>query len=48
MAAAVRDFLVILASEVAVKRLFSTVRDLLGVRRHGIKADTMRILMLMK
>lgn len=48
MAAAARDFLAIPASEVAVERLFSTARDLLGVRRHGMKADTMRILMLIK
>ncbi|KAK9364418.1 ribonuclease H-like domain-containing protein [Lipomyces kononenkoae] len=30
-----------------VERLFSAGRDLLGVRRHSMKADTMRMLMLM-
>jgi hypothetical protein len=48
MAAAARDFLAIPASEVVVERLFSTERDLRGVRRYGMKADTMRIFMLMK
>jgi hypothetical protein len=47
MAAAARDFLAIPASEVAVERLFSKERDLLGIRRHSMKAYTMRILMLM-
>jgi hypothetical protein len=47
MAAAARDFLAIPASEVAVERLFSMARDLIGVRRHSMKADTMRMLMLM-
>lgn len=47
MAAAARDFLPIPASEVAVERLFNMGRDVLGIRRHSMKADTMRILMLM-
>jgi hypothetical protein len=46
MAAAARDYLAIPASEVAVERLFSAGRDLLGVRRHSMKANTMRMLML--
>ena len=47
MAAAARDYLAIPASEVAVERLFSIGRDLLGIRRHSMKADTIRILMLL-
>lgn len=47
MAKAARDYLAIPASEVAVERLFSAGRDLLGIRRHSMKADTMRMLMLM-
>lgn len=47
MAAAARDFLPIPASEVAVERLFNMGRDLLGIRRHSMKVDTMRMLMLM-
>jgi hAT family C-terminal dimerisation region len=48
MAEAAREFLAIPASEVSVERLFSRGRDLLGVRRHSLGADTMRMLMLMK
>lgn len=48
MAEAAREFLAIPASEVSVERLFSGGRDLLGVRRHSLGADTMRMLMLMK
>jgi hypothetical protein len=33
MAAAARDYLAIPASEVAVERVFSTARDVLGIRR---------------
>ena len=47
MAAAARDYLAIPASEVAVERLFSNGRDLLGVRRGSMKAETMRMLTLM-
>jgi hypothetical protein len=47
MAAAARDYLAIPASEVDVERLFSGGRDLLGLRRHSLNADTMRMLMLM-
>jgi hypothetical protein len=48
MAAAARDYLAIPASEVAVERLFSTARDVLGVRRHWLKGDTIRMLMLIR
>ncbi|KAJ5743520.1 hypothetical protein N7533_010622 [Penicillium manginii] len=47
MAAAARDYLAIPASEVDVERLSSGGRDLLGLRRHSLNADTMRMLMLM-
>jgi hypothetical protein len=47
MAAAARDYLAIPASEVAVERLFNIGRDLLGIRRLSMTADTMRILMLL-
>lgn len=47
MAAAARDYLAIPASEVAVERLFSQARNLLGVRRYSLKGETMRTLMLM-
>ena len=47
MAAAARDFLAIPASGASVERLFSSGRDLLGVRRHSMKPETMRMLMLM-
>jgi hAT family C-terminal dimerisation region len=48
MAAAARDYLAIPAAEVAVERLFSHGRDLLGVRRHSLKGETMRKVMLLR
>jgi hypothetical protein len=48
MAAAARDYLAIPAAEVAVERLFSRGRDLLGVRRHSLNAETMRRVMLLR
>lgn len=48
MMAATRDFLAILVSEIAVERVFSTVRDLLEVRRYRIRRDIIRILILIK
>lgn len=47
MAAAARDYLAIPASEVSVERLFNAGRDILGIRRHSINSETMRMLMLM-
>ena len=47
MAAAARDYLAIPASEVAVERLFNIARDILGIRRLSMTAETMRILMLL-
>ncbi len=48
MTAAARDYLAIPASEVAVERLFSRGRDLLGVRRYSLNAETMRKLILLR
>jgi hypothetical protein len=42
MAAAARDYLAIPASSVAVERLFNSGRDMLGVRRNSLSAETMR------
>ena len=48
MACAAWDFLPLLASEVVCERLFSTGRDMLGLRRHRLNGETMRLLMLLK
>ncbi len=48
MTAAARDYLAIAAAEVAVERLFNKRRDLLGLRRHSLSAETMRKLMLLR
>ncbi|KAJ5267683.1 hypothetical protein N7478_010491 [Penicillium angulare] len=48
MAAAARDYLAIPASEVAVERVFSTARDVLGIRRYSLKGETIRMLMLIR
>jgi hypothetical protein len=45
---AARDILPCSASEVDVERLFSSCRDVIGIRRHGLKAETVRVLMLLK
>jgi hypothetical protein len=47
MALAARDYLVIPASEVQVKRLSSTGRELLEIRRYSLKGETMIMLMVM-
>lgn len=47
MAAAARDYLAIPAFEVAVESLFSSAKDMIGLRRHSINGDTMRMLMLL-
>jgi len=36
------------AAEVAVERLFSSARDMLATRRHSMKAETMRLLMILR
>ena len=48
MAAAARDYLAIPAAEVAVERLFSRGRDLIGLRRHSLNGETMRKLTLLR
>jgi len=35
-------------AEVAVERLFSSGRDMLATRRHSMKAETMRLLMILR
>ena len=45
MAAAIRDYLAIPASEVSVERKFNPGRDLLGIRRLSMKSDSMRMSM---
>jgi hypothetical protein len=47
MAAAARDYLAILASEVSIERLFNAGRDVLREGRFSVKAETMSILMLL-
>ncbi|KAJ5085382.1 hypothetical protein N7532_003037 [Penicillium argentinense] len=48
LATAARDYLAIPASSVSVERLFNKGRDLLGVRRNTLSAETMRRLMLLR
>ena len=48
LAAAARDLLAISASEVDVERLFSGCRDEVGMRRHSLKSDTIRVLTLLR
>ena len=48
MAAAARAILAIPGSEVDVERLFCGGRDLLGIRRHIMSGELMRILTLLK
>jgi hypothetical protein len=48
IAHATRDFLPLPALEVVCERLFSTGRDMLGLRRHRLNGETMRLLMLLK
>ena len=48
LAAAARDLLPCSASEVDVERLFSGCRDEYGIRRHSLKAETVRVLVLLQ
>jgi hypothetical protein len=48
MAQAARDYLSVPSAEVGVERQFSDARDVLGLRRHCMNAETMRWLMLLK
>jgi hypothetical protein len=48
MSQVARDYLAIPAGEVDVERLFSSGRDLIGIRRHTLSIETMRALMILK
>jgi hypothetical protein len=48
MAKAARDYLPIPSAEVGIEREFSNARDVLGLRRHRLNAETMRWLMLLR
>jgi hypothetical protein len=48
MAAAARDYLAIPASEVSCERVFSTGRDMIGLRRFSLHASTIRQLSLLQ
>ena len=48
MASTARDYLAIPGAEVSVEWLFSSGRNLLGLRRYSLTAKTMRVLTLLK
>ena len=48
MSRVARDYLAIPASEIDYERLFSGGRDLLGIQRYSINANTMSTMMLLK
>jgi hypothetical protein len=48
LARAIRDLLPCSASEVDVERLFSGCKDEIGIRRHALKAETVRVLTLLR
>ena len=48
LARAMRDLLPCSASEVDVERLFSGCKDEIGIRRHALKAETVRVLTLLR
>jgi len=48
LAKAARDLLPCSVSEVDVERLFSGCRDTFTIRRHALKAETVRVLMLLR
>lgn len=48
MARAARDYLPVPSTEVGVERVFSGARDVQGLRRHSMNAETMRWLVLLK
>ena len=43
-----RDYLPILGAEVDVERLFNIARNILGLRRMSMSAETLRALILLK
>jgi hypothetical protein len=48
LACVIRDLLPCLASEVDVERLFSGCKDEISIRRHALKAETVRVLTLLR
>jgi hypothetical protein len=46
MSQVARDYLAVPPAEVDVERLFSTSRDLLGLRRHCMAPETMKAVLL--
>jgi hypothetical protein len=48
LAYATRDLLACSSSEVDVERLFSGCRDEYGIRRHALKAETVRVMTLLR
>ena len=48
LARAIQDLLPCSASEVDVERLFSGCKDEIGIRRHALKAETVRVLTLLR
>ena len=48
MAAVARDYLAIPVSEVSYERLFSTGRDMIGLRRFSLYPNTIRQLALLR
>ena len=48
MSKVVQDYLAIPVGEVDVERLFSTGRNLIGIRRYSLSIKTMRTLMILK
>jgi hypothetical protein len=48
MSQVARDFLGIPAAEIDVERLFSSGRDLIGLRRYSLTAGTMRTLVFLR
>ena len=48
MSQVAQDYLPIPAAEVDVERLFSSGKDLIGLRQHSLKIDTMRALMMLR
>ena len=48
MSQVARDYLPVPAAEVDVERLFSEGRDLIGLRRHSLSDETLKVLMVLK
>ena len=48
MSQVARDYLPILLAEVDCERVFSSGRDLLGIRRHSMGPETIKAVMLLR